>query len=175
LTCIVSCSRPTETNISQATDSSGNNEIETKDNLPDFVVRTPILNNLMIDRDKIINGDFNGDQIDDFASIVKNLDNGFKGVLIVHDNDNKEYFLFGAGNEINGMTNLDWIDIFNKIPKGEIIAPTLVDSETGDIIGPDESKEFRLIGDGIYMHVDEACGGGILYWTGKNYEWCHIE
>jgi hypothetical protein len=73
------------------------------------------------------------------------------------------------------MTNLDWIDTFKTIPKGEIIAPTLVDSNTGDIIGDDETQKFKLIGTGIYMHVDESEGGGILYWTGEKYDWYHIE
>jgi len=73
------------------------------------------------------------------------------------------------------MANLDWIDTFKPIARGEIVAPTLVDSSTGDIMGDDETKKFKLIGTGIYMHVDEADGGGILFWTGSKYEWYHIE
>lgn len=123
----------------------------------------------------MIYGDFNADQKDDFASTVTNLKNGFRGVLIVHSKDKQEYFVFGAGNEIDGMKNLDWIDIFKTVPKGEIIAPTLVDSVTGDILGPDKANEFRLLGNGIFMHVDETEGGGILFWTGDKYDWYHLE
>jgi len=127
----------------------------------------------IIDQDNVLNGDFNGDGKNDVASIFTNNENGFQGVIIVH-NGTGNFYAFGGGQEINGMTNLDWIDVFRIIPTGEVIAPTLVDS-TGDIIGPDKSKEFQLQGDGIYMHVDEACGGGILFWKGNQYEWYHLE
>ena len=184
LTLLISCTRPTETANEQTNDSvtqtsmtSDSVRIENVNDsiLPDFAKDVNLPVNILIDKSKIIFGDFNADQNEDFASVVKNLDNGFHGVLIVHNNDKLEYFLFGAGNEINGMKDLDWIDIFEIIPKGKIIAPTLVDTETGDIIGPDESQQFRLLGNGIFMHIEEASGGGILYWTGEKYEWCHIE
>lgn len=57
------------------------------------------------------------------------------------------------------MANLNWIEILKTIPKGEIIAPDLVDDDTGDIRGPDESENFKLIGDGIYMSVQETHWG----------------
>ena len=73
------------------------------------------------------------------------------------------------------MTWRIWTGIFESIPKGEIIAETLVDSVSGDIIGQDKETEFKLLGTGIYMHVEESCGGGIIYWTGNKYNWYHIE
>ncbi len=177
-----SCSRPTETNqqtkdtvrIETITEPR-TGQLDGHENFPDYVKATKLPDSLLIDADNVIFGDFNADGKDDFASKVTNLENGYQGVLIIHNSDNHEYLVFGAGQEINEMTNLDWIDIFKTLPIGEVIAPTLVDSETGDIIGPDETKKFKLIGNGIYMHVDEAGGGGILYWTGDKYQWCHIE
>jgi hypothetical protein len=180
---VSSCSTKTETSNSQVTDSieklarvdSEKMVLNSQENLPDFVKATKLPDSLVVDVDKIIHGDFNGDGEDDFASLVTNQKNGFHGVLIIHKGDKHEYFVFGAGREIYGMTNLNWIDTFKAIPRGEIIAPTLVDSSTGDIIGDDETKKFKLVGTGIYMHVDEADGGGILFWTGDKYEWYHIE
>lgn len=125
--------------------------------------------------DKNLKGDFNGDNKTDFASIVRNKINQKIGVLILHNSENNESYVFGAGKEVSEMTDLDWIEVFEMLPKGEIVSPTLVDEETGDIIGQDESKNFRLIGNGIYMSVEESHGGGIIFWNGKEYQWYHIE
>ncbi len=125
--------------------------------------------------DKNLKGDFNGDNKTDFTSIVRNKINKKIGVLILHNSENSESYVFGAGKEVSEMTDLDWIEVFEMLPKGEIVSPTLVDEETGDIIGQDESKNFKLIGNGIYMSVEESHGGGIIFWNGKEYQWYHIE
>ena len=123
----------------------------------------------------MIYGDFNADAKEDFSSKFTNLENGKQGVIIIHDSGNLDYHVFGGGQFINGMDDLDWIDIFKPIPKGQTVAATLVDPQTGDIIGEDEENAVTLKGNGIYMHVDEAGGGGILYWDGSKYNWLHIE
>ncbi|WP_271785407.1 hypothetical protein [Aquimarina algiphila] len=150
-------------------------ELDTQKTFPDFVKLANVPDSLNFDIDNIFYGDFNGDNKEDFASPVINLENGFYGLVIIHNNPEPKYLVFGAGKEVNGQTNLDWIDKFEIISKGQDIAPTLVDEKTGDIIGPDQSKAFKLIGDGISMSVDESHGGGVLFWNGKNYEWYHIE
>lgn len=141
----------------------------------ELLVAANIPDSLELIENSLISGDFNADGREDYATLVKNINNGFQGVMIIHQSQPEHYALFGAGVEIDGKTNLNWIDIFKSIPKGEIVAPTIVDEESGDIIGDDESMAFKLIGNGIYMHVDEACGGGILFWNGAKYEWYHIE
>ncbi|SFZ95050.1 hypothetical protein SAMN05428642_10655 [Flaviramulus basaltis] len=136
---------------------------------------TKVPDSLDLIADKNLEGDFNGDNKTDFASIVINKNNQKTGVLIIHNSDNQECFVFGAGKEIDQMTDLDWIEVFETLPKGKIVSPTLVDEETGDIIGQDESRNFELIGNGIYMSVEESHGGGIIFWNGKEYEWYHVE
>ncbi|MCL6220420.1 hypothetical protein [Zunongwangia pacifica] len=136
---------------------------------------TKVPDSLELIVDKNLIGDFNGDDKTDFASLVKNKKNGKIGVLILNNSLNQESFIFGAGKEIDQMTDLNWIEVFKTLPKGEIVLPTLVDEKTGDIIGQDESKSFKLIGNGIYMSVEESHGGGILFWNGKEYKWYHIE
>lgn len=166
---------PADTTGNESTTGPSTDQTDSLKTFPDFVNNANLPDSLRIDIDQVIYGDFNADQKVDFASTVTNLKNGFEGVLIVHNKDKLEYFVFGAGNEIDGMKNLDWIDTFQTIPKGEVIAPTSMDPETGDILGHDEAKEFRLLGNGIFMHVDETEGGGILFWTGDKYEWYHVE
>ncbi|KAA3437501.1 hypothetical protein [Rufibacter hautae] len=121
-----------------------------------------------------LEGDFNGDNQQDIAFLVSHKRTGEKGILLLHQKT-KEYFVFGAGREIDGMTNLDWIEVFEKIPKGESVAQTLVDEETGDIIGPDSLHAVTLKGEGIATHLLEACGGGIIYWNKNKYAWLHQE
>ena len=120
-------------------------------------------------------GDFNGNDKTDFASLVKNKKNGKIGVFIMNNTPNRERFIFGAGKEIDEMTDLKWIEVFEIVPKGEIVSPTLVDEKTGDIIGQDDSKKFKLMGNGIYVSEQESDGGGIIFWNGKEYEWYHTE
>jgi hypothetical protein len=136
---------------------------------------TKVPDSLELITEKKLTGDFNGDNKMDFASVVKNKNDQKSGVLIIHNSKIQENFVFGAGKEIDNMTDLNWIEIFKVIPKGEIVAPELVDEETGDLLGPDQSQNFKLIGNGIYMSVTETHGGGIIFWNGKEYQWYRIE
>lgn len=175
----MSCARPKDatsgaddTTSAEITSDAVNNQLV---NLPEFVRNANIPGHFIIDTTHVLHGDFNADEQEDFASLVTNQANGYTGVLIVHNTDNPDYIVFGAGETVDGMDNLDWIGTFSVIPKGEAVAPTSVDEETGDIIGADSTKEFHLVGDGIYMHVDESEGGGILFWKDNKYEWYHVE
>ena len=60
---------------------------------------TKVPDSLKLVADKNLTGDFNGDNKTDFASIVKNKNNQKTGVLIVHNSENQENFVFGAGQE----------------------------------------------------------------------------
>jgi hypothetical protein len=152
-----------------------NEKPELKSETSEKVDLSKVPDSLELIADKNLKGDFNGDNKTDFASIVENKNNQKTGVIIIHNSSNKESFVFGAGKEVDNMTDLNWIEIFKTIPKGEIVAPELVDEETGDLLGTDESQNFKLIGNGIYMSVTETHGGGIIFWNGKEYQWYHIE
>ena len=76
---------------------------------------TKVPDSLELTTDKSLTGDFNGDNKTDFASIVKNKNNQKTGVLIIHNSENQESFVFGAGKEIDNMTDLNWIEIFKII------------------------------------------------------------
>ncbi|XLS27945.1 hypothetical protein ACJD0Z_12135 [Flavobacteriaceae bacterium M23B6Z8] len=152
-----------------------NESIKPMIELTEKVDLSKIPDSLELITDKNLQGDFNGDNKTDFTAIVKNKKNQKTGVLIIHNSKNKEIYVFGAGKEVDQMTDLNWIEVFETLPKGEIVSPTLVDEETGDIIGQDESQNFKLIGNGIRMSVEESHGGGIIFWTGKEYQWYHTD
>ena len=175
--CFSSCKEKTERKTEPKKEKT---ELKAESNKPkvesiEKVDLSKVPDSLELIIDKNLKGDFNGDNKTDFASIVRNKINQKIGVLILHNSVNNEIYVFGAGKEVSEMTDLDWIEVFEILPKGEIVSPTLVDEETGDIIGQDESKNFKLIGNGIYMSVEESHGGGIIFWNGKEYQWYHIE
>lgn len=147
------------------------------DSIPEFAVKTiaSLSGQYLIDTKDFIRGDFNADNQDDFSARLTNLKNKKKGVIIIHNSDKIDYYFFGAGKVVDGMDNLDWINEFRSILKGDTVAATLVDEESGDIIGADKKNAVQLKGNGIFMHVDESEGGGIIYWNGRKYEWLHIE
>lgn len=142
--------------------------------IPDFIDISKIPDSLELVTTKTLKGDFNGDNKTDFASLVKNKKSNQIGVIIIHNTDNQDFFVFGAGKEVDNMTDLNWIGVFKLLPKGEIVAPNFLDQETGDILEPDENQNFKLIGNGIFMKIEESHGGGILFWDGKNYKWYHL-
>jgi hypothetical protein len=166
-----------ETNIYGSIDINGIVQLTTrlKDKPFGEFDLTRIPDSLKLIDDKKLKGDFNGDNKVDFAFIVKNKNNQKTGILIIHNSTKQENFIFGAGKETKQITDLDWIQEFETLPKREIISPTLVDKETGDIIGQDETQNFELIGNGIYMSVEESHGGAIIFWNGKEYKWYHVE
>ena len=118
--------------------------------------------------------DFNGDDKQDIAILINHKITKEEGLLILN-NEGTNYYLFGAGKAINGMTDLNWIGIFETIDKGTVIAPPIVDEETGDIIGINKNEAFRLKTNAIHLHVDEGGGGGIVYWKNDKYYWMHQE
>ncbi|MFC5270626.1 hypothetical protein [Adhaeribacter terreus] len=63
-----------------------------------------------------IEGNFNNDNLKDVAALIFNKKTFEKGLLILHNGANKEYTVYGAGTEIQGMKDLDWIEIFERIP-----------------------------------------------------------
>tara|TARA_R110001632_G_scaffold129726_1_gene243802 strand:- start:1696 stop:2373 length:678 start_codon:yes stop_codon:yes gene_type:complete len=136
---------------------------------------TRIPDSLKLVVDKKVKGDFNADNKLDFAVIVKNKNNQKTGVLIIHNSTNQENYILGAGKGVYEISDLEWIEVFETLPKGKIISPTIVDKETGDIIGQDETRKFKLVGNGIKMSVEESHGGLVIFWNGKEYKWYLVE
>jgi hypothetical protein len=70
------------------------------------------------------------------------------------------------GNDIlkQGFDEIDWAEIFEKAPKNKIYWNNV--NEEGEIVSEEEIKEsdkIKLLNDGIYIHAEESCGGGIIY------------
>lgn len=121
--------------------------------------------------------DLDGDKLNETVEIVRSTKSGKSGLRIIFGNGSKTDYL-GLGNDIlgQGFNEIDWVEIFEKAPKNEIYWNN-VNSE-GEILSKDEIKEvdkIKLLNDGIFMHAEESCGGGIIYLKNGKYEWIQQE
>ena len=125
--------------------------------------------------DEVLVEDLNGDGFPEVVSRVAEPKMNKIGVRVLDGREPDKFTVFGAGNEVDGMTNLLWIGSMKLIPIGETIAATLVDYETGDIIGPDTANQMLLENPAVLFLAKDTHGGGIMYWTGSEYAWMHLE
>ena len=109
---------------------------------------------------KKIVGDFNNNGVVDISIVIRNIETADLGVAIL-DGNSGEIKFFGAGDTSFGMSNWNFVDEFRTLKKGLLIDFT---GEPGI-----ETEGWILPSDGIYMHIDEACGGGLLYWENEKY------
>lgn len=85
----------------------------------------------------------------------------------------------GLGKEVlkQGFDDFDWVGIFEKAPKGKTYRNNV--NEDGEIKIEEseytEADKLVLKNDGIYMHVAESCGGGIIYLENGTYKWLQQE
>lgn len=121
--------------------------------------------------------DIDGDKTNDTIELVKNTINKKSGMRIKFGS-NKKVKCFGMGNNIlkQDLYNLDWVGVFEKVPKGEIYWNNV--SENGDILIEEEIKEkdkVKLKNDAVFIHASESCGGGIIYFDNGEFKWIQQE
>ncbi|WP_264529325.1 hypothetical protein [Flavobacterium sp. N502540] len=121
--------------------------------------------------------DLDGDGKNETVEIVRSTKSNKSGLRIVFGDGNRTDY-FGMGNTIlnQGFEEIDWAGIFEKAPKGEVVWNNVNDQ--GEILGDAEIKEedkIKLPNDGIFIHAEESCGGGIIYLKGGKYEWIQQE
>jgi len=121
--------------------------------------------------------DLDGDKLNEIVEIVRSTKSGKSGLRIIFGNGNRTDYL-GMGKNIleQGFDEIDWAGIFEKAPKNGIYWNNVNDD--GEILSEDEIKEvdkIKLLNDGIFMHAEESCGGGIIYLKNGKYEWIQQE
>lgn len=121
--------------------------------------------------------DLDGDGKNETVEIVRSTKSDKSGLRILYGNGKKIDYL-GLGNTVleQGFDEIDWAGIFEKVPKGEIVWNNVNDD--GEIMGEEEIKEedkIKLPNDGIFIHAEESCGGGIIYLKNGKYEWIQQE
>ena len=121
--------------------------------------------------------DFDGDKLNETVEIVRSTKNGKSGLRIIFGNQNRTEY-FGMGNNVlkQGFDEIDWVGIFEKASKNKIYWNNVNDE--GEILSEEEIKEsdkIKLLNDGIHLHAEESCGGGIIYLKNGKYEWIQQE
>ena len=121
--------------------------------------------------------DLDGDNLDEVIQIVRNTKNGKSGLRIIYGNKKRTDYL-GLGNDVlnQGFDEIDWVGIFEVAPKNEIYYNNVNDE--GEIITEDKVKnedKIRLKNDGIFIHAEESCGGGVIYLQNGKYNWIQQE
>jgi len=121
--------------------------------------------------------DLDGDHINETVEIVRSTKSGKSGLRITFGNGNKTDYL-GLGNNVlnQGFDEIDWAGIFEKAPKNEVYWNNVNDD--GEIMDDEEINEedkIKLLNDGIYIHAEESCGGGVIYLKDGKYEWIQQE
>ncbi|GAA3734152.1 hypothetical protein GCM10022422_16280 [Flavobacterium ginsengisoli] len=121
--------------------------------------------------------DLDGDNLDETVEIFRSTKNQKSGLKITYGNGKRTDYL-GFGNDIlnQGFDEIDWIGIFEKAPKNEVYFENV--NEDGEIIGEEqvaEEDKIKLPNDGIFIHAEESCGGGVIYLKNGKYEWIQQE
>ena len=121
--------------------------------------------------------DLDGDKMNETVEIVRSTKNGKSGLRIVFANGKRTDY-FGMGNDIlkQGFNEIDWAGIFEKAPKNKTYWNNVNDD--GDILSEEEiieSAKIKLLNDGIFIHAEESCGGGIIYMENGKYQWIQQE
>ncbi len=119
----------------------------------------------------IVTGYFNADDILDTAIIVKQKSTGKDALFIKHGGTDKNFLLKKGKDVGTDFPDFNWVGQFEVVKKGTKVWDNVID---GEIVGEDQipdSIKIVLPTDGIFVHVDEASGGGIIYYNNGKYVW----
>ena len=119
----------------------------------------------------MVTGHFDTDSILDTALIIRRKSTGKDALFIKHGGTHKTYLLKSGKDVMGDFVDFNWIGQFEITKKGTWVWDNVID---GEIISGDqvpENKKFILKTDGIFMHVYEASGGGIIYFKNGKYHW----
>ncbi|KIA94693.1 hypothetical protein OA93_19600 [Flavobacterium sp. KMS] len=124
-----------------------------------------------------ISCDLDGDGLNETVEIVRSTKNEKSGLRIIFGNGKRTDYL-GMGNDIlgQGFDEIDWAGIFEKAPKNELYWNNV--NNEGEIMTDEEVNEadkIKLLNDGIFIHAEESCGGGVIYLKDGKYEWIQQE
>lgn len=118
-----------------------------------------------------VTGYFNPDDILDTAILVRHKSTSKDALFIKHGRTDK-YFLLLQGKDVGtDFPDFNWVGQFEVVKKGTKVWHNVID---GEIVGEDQvpdNKKIILLTDGIFVHLDEASGGGILYYKNGKYVW----
>ena len=123
----------------------------------------------------ILTGYFNSDKLLDSTILIRNKKTGKDALFIKHGGTNQSYLLKNGKDVGTSFDDFNWVGQFEIVKKGTKVWDNVINDE---IVGEDQvpdNKKFFLYADGIFVHVDEASGGGIIYFKNGKYAWVQQE
>ncbi len=120
-----------------------------------------------------LQGDFFGDGVEDVAVMVQGADPSIKIAIINYGPQNSARLLGGTDDPFR-IHDYAWAGIFEKVASGEVLWSNYVEDfrEWEDV--PDDEKVV-LSYDAIFLHQEEACGGGFVFWQNDKFHWLQQE
>jgi hypothetical protein len=123
----------------------------------------------------MVTGFFNPDKTLDTAILIRHKSSGKDALFIKHSGSGKTFLLKNGEDVAFDFDDFNWVAQFKVVKKGTKVWDYVID---GEIVGEDQvpdSKKFFLQNDGIFVHIDEASGGGIIYYKKGKYAWVQQE
>ncbi|MGB0429639.1 MAG: hypothetical protein ACPGLV_04135 [Bacteroidia bacterium] len=114
-------------------------------------------------------GDFYGDDIEDIAALVEKGDQ--VGLCIINQNDSTSYYLFKNNDHIEDYR---WAGVFKKVPAGNTLWSNYID-DFRDFKDVPDSEKVVLEYDALFVHAQESCGGGFIFWKDNKFNWLQQE
>ncbi len=123
-------------------------------------------------KQNMIFGYFNEDQTLDTAKIVRHLINGTHAIMILYGNK-KGVDLIKSGRDagLDDDEDFSWVELFEVVKKGSKVWNNVINGEIVSEGQVPEHEKVTLKTDGIYMHLEESCGGGIILYRNGKYKW----
>lgn len=120
-----------------------------------------------------LKGDFFNDGIEDVVVFLE--DNEGEGKIgFIDYGETSKVHLLGNKNDPFNITNYNWVGIFQKVNKGDVLWSNYED----DFVNYDdvpENKKVRLEYNALFIHASESCGGGFIYWKNETFNWLQQE
>ena len=123
----------------------------------------------------MVTGYFNSDDILDTAVLIRHKTTGKDALYIKHGGSDTSFLLKKGKDVGTEFDDFNWVGEFAVTKKGTKVWNNVINDE---IVGEDqvpEKDKFVLMTDGIFVHVDEASGGGIIFFKNNKYAWVQQE
>ncbi|MBS4028374.1 MAG: hypothetical protein KGZ58_07030 [Ignavibacteriales bacterium] len=123
----------------------------------------------------MVTGYFNEDNVLDTAILVRHKSTSKDALFIKQGGTNKTFLLKNGKDVGTDFPDYNWVGQFEVIKKGTKVWNNVIDDEIVCEDQVPDSEKFILNTDGIFVHVDEASGGGIIYFKKGKYAWVQQE
>jgi len=111
----------------------------------------------------------------DIAFLLKDKSEEVRLCIINYGEKNKIEFVGDVSEkESQKPGNYGWAGVFEKIETREVLWSNYEDDFRALEDVP-ENKKVVLDHDAIYIHEDEACGGGFIFWKDSKFNWLQQE